>query len=50
MEVIAQLPESLDIVVDVIIVLIGIWLIFTLFGDAARVIKRLLKRKKDQCK
>lgn len=38
------------IVVDVIIVLIGIKLIFTLFGDAACVIKRLLKRKKDQCK
>lgn len=38
------------IAVDVIIVLIGIWLIFTLFGDAACAIKRLLKRKKDQCK
>ena len=50
MEAIAQLPESLDIVVDVIIVLIGIWCIFALLGDAARVIKRLLKRKKDQCK
>lgn len=36
--------------VDVIIVLVGIWSIFILFRDAARVIKRLLKRKKDQCK
>lgn len=34
--------------VDVIVILMGIWLIFTLFGDAACVIKRLLNRKKSQ--